>query len=474
MPKNKGETSVIETYLRVKPVKNSSSSKKEMDFSIHDVDKNICIFHKITPLKQSPTMNNSKYQPPKTFTQINKRKHAFQFNGIMDESSTQENVFRVVGTPTVQNVLDGFNSTVFAYGQTGSGKTFTMSGESERHEDKGLVPVTGGIKEASLRGIVPRAISMLFNKIAIQQKKHSNIIYKCSLSYLEVYNEKGYDLLSDSYESTEKAPKVSIMESENGKYQIRNLSTHVIRNEEDALKLLLLGGKNRAIGETKMNKLSSRSHCIVSIMVEKKNINTDTLVKSKLNLVDLAGSERNKYNTGQTLKESQHINVSLLYLQMVINALQDKKENKRTHVPYRNSMVTSILRDSLGGNCKTIMIGTISPDQVEESLSTCQFAERVSLVTNTAYINEEAKPEAIIQDMKYKIQCLRNEVKYLKSMNQEREETLSSQQLEQLKSSIRLYVNNTRMDKLDIGPVSSTKIHAAFSMFRQLCQVNKH
>ena len=140
------------------------------------------------------------------------------------------------------------------------------------------------------------------------------------------------------------------MESENGKYQVRNLSTHIIRNEEDALKLLLLGGKNRAIGETKMNKLSSRSHCIVSIMVEKKNINTDTLVKSKLNLVDLAGSERNKYNTGQTLKESQYINVSLLYLQMVINALQDKKENKRTHVPYRNSMVTSILRDSLGGN----------------------------------------------------------------------------------------------------------------------------
>ena len=99
------------------------------------------MFHKITPLKQSPTgssssatsMNNSKYQPPKTYSQINKRKHVFQFNGIMDETATQNDVFRVVGTPTVQNVLDGFNSTVFAYGQTGSGKTFTMSGESERH-----------------------------------------------------------------------------------------------------------------------------------------------------------------------------------------------------------------------------------------------------------------------------------------------------------------------------------------------------
>ena len=141
MPENKGETSVIETYLRVKPVKNSSAKSKEKNFSIDKLDKNVCMFHKITPLKQSPTassgsatsMNNSKYQLPKTYSQVNKRKHTFQFNGIMDETATQNDVFRVVGTPTVQNVLDGFNSTVFVYGQTGSGKTFTMSGESERH-----------------------------------------------------------------------------------------------------------------------------------------------------------------------------------------------------------------------------------------------------------------------------------------------------------------------------------------------------
>ncbi len=183
--------------------------------------------------------------------------------------------------------------------------------------------------------------------------------YSCFISYLELYNESGYDLLAE--ENTESStfkdlPKVTMMEDEDGNFHFKNLSVHQAANEEDALNLLFVGDTNRAIGETEMNQSSSRSHCIFILMIEGRKHGSDTVIRSKLNLVDLAGSERvhKTSSTGQTLREAQYINTSLFFLEMVIVALYEKtkKGKENTHIPYRNSMMTSVLKDSLGGNCK--------------------------------------------------------------------------------------------------------------------------
>jgi len=159
--------------------------------------------------------------------------------------------------------------------------------------------------------------------------------------------------------------KVSLLEDEDGRYHLKNLSMHPVASEEDALNCLFLGDTNRAISETDMNLQSSRSHCVFTISIEGRKQGEDSVRRSKLHLVDLAGSERvGKSGTqGQTLKEAKYINSSLFYLEMVIVALHEKATKGRAHIPYRNSMMTNVLRDSLGGNCKTVMVATISPDE---------------------------------------------------------------------------------------------------------------
>jgi len=179
------------------------------------------------------------------------------------------------------------------------------------------------------------------------------------VSYLELYNEKGFDLLAEEHTASsrlEDMQRVAMMEDEDGNFHFKNLSVHQVSTEEEALNLLFLGDTNRAIGETDMNDSSSRSHCIFTIMVEGRRTGSDSVTRSKLNLVDLAGSERvhRTSSSGQTLTEAKYINTSLFYLEMVIVALHEKgkRGKEKTHVPYRNSMMTSVLRDSLGGNCE--------------------------------------------------------------------------------------------------------------------------
>jgi len=184
--------------------------------------------------------------------------------------------------------------------------------------------------------------------------------------------------------------------------------------DTDALNCLFLGDTNRAISETDMNQASSRSHCIFTVSIEGRKVGSDTVMRSKLHLVDLAGSERvhKTSTTGQTLREAKYINSSLFYLEMVIVALHEKAKKGRSHIPYRNSMMTNVLRDSLGGNCKTVMVATISPDQsnTDESISTCNFAQRVALIKNVAQINEDVDPELVIRRLKAELSQLREEV----------------------------------------------------------------
>jgi len=374
----------IKIYLRVRPTKNPSGfwalnkAKSELNF---DIPKEAV----------DGLVNNSRSI------------YDFKFNSVIDMEATQPDVFELLAKPLIDDALGGFNATLFAYGQTGSGKTFTITGGAERYVD---------------RGIIPRTLSYIFEEFARHGADTSHTMH---ISYLELYNETGYDLLDPSHETKalEDLPKVSIMEDEDGACHLRNLSMHEAANDEEALNLLFLGDTNRAISETPMNLASSRSHCIFTISLTAKAAGSDVRRHSKLHLVDLAGSERvHKTNAkGKVLNEAKFINTSLHYLEMVIVALQERNSRKgRSHIPYRNSMMTSVLRDSLGGNCKTAMVATVSGEaaQMDESISTCRFAQRVAQVKNAANVNEEVDPTLVIRRLKSEMAELQQEVVMLR------------------------------------------------------------
>ena len=296
------------------------------------------------------------------------------------------------------------------------------------------------------------------------------------VSYLELYNEQGFDLLDPSHDTKalEDLPRVKMLEDEDGNFHLRNLSMHRAESEEDALNLLFLGDTNRAISETAMNQASSRSHCIFTLFVEGRKVGSDRVMRAKLHLVDLAGSERvhKTKSDGQTLREAQFINTSLFFLEMVIVALGEKSQGKggRTHVPYRNSMMTSVLRDSLGGNCKTIMVATISAEaaQTEESLSTCRFAQRVALVKNDALVNEDVDPAQQIVRLKGEVSNLKAEVAYLKGEAGEGAPVTDDERAA-LRAAREAYVGSRDPHAaLAIGSYTRAKIHDCFAILKNL------
>lgn len=280
------------------------------------------------------------------------------------------------------------------------------------------------------RGLIPRALQCLFREF----RSRTDVAYSARVSYLEIYNDNGRDLLGNLDEDSssnggpigeEELPKVAVAEAQDGTVLLRGLSSHLVLQEEDALNLLYMGDNNRAVGETRVNLRSSRSHCVFSVVVEARE--GDVVRRSKLHLVDLAGSERaHKMGAdGKLLLEAKHINTSLHYLELVIMALHEKAEEGRGHIPYRNSMITSVLRDSLGGNCKTVMVATIAPHPAytEESISTCRFAQRVSLIRNVVTVNEELDPALLIERLQEENSRLRQ------STAGTGEETLTQQEM---------------------------------------------
>eukprot|EP00794_Sanderia_malayensis_P020071 gene20071-22040_t len=372
------------------------------------VKQTIRIYCRIKPTKQNTGLYDTEeddngnsivsFNIPKDLTKgiVNNKKevYRFRFDNVFEQSVKQEEVFEAISVPVIDNVLAGYNGTIFAYGQTGSGKTFTITGGAERYND---------------RGIIPRALSYIF----AQYEMNSSYEYTTHVSYLEIYNENGYDLLDPRHEATklEDLPKVNLLEDNDGNIHLRNLSVHSAANEEEALNFLFLGDTNRMIAETPMNQASTRSHCIFTIHITAKDPGSAKMRRSKLHLVDLAGSERvSKTGVGGTLlAEAKYINLSLHYLEQVIIALSEKS---RSHIPYRNSMMTSVLRDSLGGNCMTSMVATCSVEKrnIDESISTCRFAQRVAMIKNDAVLNEEVDPKLMIFRLKREIEELKNEL----------------------------------------------------------------
>ena len=214
-----------------------------------------------------------------------------------------------------------------------------------------------------------------------------------------------------------------MFENRDGQFKLTNLSVHRASTEEDALNLLFIGDTNRVVSETPKNDASTRSHCIFVIQIESQKLGTDVKRVSKLHLVDLSGSERvhkSGVNDDKIIQESKFINSSLFHLQMVIMNLNKKAKGEDVHVPFRNSMMTMMLRDSLGGNCRTKMIATVSAlkEDMGESLGTCRFARSVQMVQNNMKANETVDPGVIITRLKQEVRDLKAEIALLRGGKQ--------------------------------------------------------
>ncbi|OAF66667.1 KRP-85/95 subunit [Intoshia linei] len=303
----------------------------------------------------------------------------YKFDIVFGVNSKQADVYNKIARPVVDCVLSGYNGTVFAYGQTGTGKTYTMEGCRDVPE---------------LCGIIPNSFAHIFGSIASDQDEKRFLV---RVSYLEIYNEEVRDLLSKDENIT-----LEVKERPDIGVYVKDLSSIV-------LYLQILG----SVGKTNMNEHSSRSHAIFTITIEcsQKNLTGKVGIRvGKLHLVDLAGSERQSKSgaSGQRLKEATKINLSLSTLGNVISALVD---GKSSHIPYRNSKLTRLLQDSLGGNSKTVMVANFGPADFnyDETISTLRYANRAKNIKNDARINEDPK-DALLRKLQEEIENLKKEI----------------------------------------------------------------
>lgn len=361
----KGGDERVKVAVRCRPI----SEKEKLE------SKNVIV--SVTPARGEIVLNPREAgEEPRTFT--------FDLTYGMD--SLQENVYKDTGYPIIESVLQGYNGTVFAYGQTGTGKTFTMEGK---------------LDPPNLRGIIPRSFDHIFKIINATPTKQ----FLVRASFLELHNEEIRDLLNKNMNN-----KMELREKPEGGFYVKELSSFMIQSVKELLEKLEQGRQSRHVAETNMNKESSRSHCIFSVTVEASEIKSDGnqhITMGKLNLVDLAGSERQSKTglTGENAREGIYINQSLTSLGNVISALVDPKS---THIPYRDSKLTKLLQDSLGGNTKTVMIANIGPVDwnYEETLSTLRYANRAKNIKNKPKINEDPK-DAMLRQFQEEIQRLK-------------------------------------------------------------------
>jgi kinesin family protein 5 len=288
----------------------------------------------------------------------------------------------------VDAVMAGFNGTIMAYGQTSAGKSFSMEGLS--------------LRDPGTQGVIPRCVDKLFDEIEEADEDNQ---FQVILSFYEIYCEKVRDLLNPQQTN------LKLRESKNAGFIVQDVTEIYCTDRESVLRVIEFGKANRAAAPTLMNAESSRSHSIVSIMVDQKNTSTGRNKKGNLFLVDLAGSEKVSKTgaSGMRLEEAKNINGSLTTLGMVINALCDNQG----HVPYRDSKLTMILMDALGGNSKTTLIICCNPEHkhTPETLSTLRFGERAKRIKNHARVNEEYS----VDELKQMLVAAKKEIVQLKS-----------------------------------------------------------
>ncbi|XP_052815174.1 kinesin-like protein KIF14 [Mya arenaria] len=322
------------------------------------------------------------------------------------EYVSQENVYTCLAQPLLGKAFEGYNTCLFAYGQTGSGKSYCIMGHGEDV------------------GIIPRFCEELFSR-AHFAKEHDKIKIHVEISFFEIYNEKIHDLLASSNHGNSKDKKVKkttlrVREHPSLGPYVEGLSTFIVTSFEDVEGWITLGNKNRATAATGMNDKSSRSHSVFTILLTQTKTETlegqlhDHSTTSKINLVDLAGSERQSqaHTSGERLREGANINKSLLTLGKVISQLAEQSnivnKRKKIFIPYRDSVLTWLLKESLGGNSKTAMIATVSPanHHIEETLSTLRYAQTARSIVNIARVNEDSKAK-LIRELRAEIERLR-------------------------------------------------------------------
>uniref|UniRef100_A0A8C5HW72 Kinesin motor domain-containing protein n=1 Tax=Gouania willdenowi TaxID=441366 RepID=A0A8C5HW72_GOUWI len=316
---------------------------------------------------------------------------AFTYDYVFDPNAEQEEVFSTAVAPLLNGLFKGYHATVLAYGQTGSGKTFSMGGTYTSAQEN----------DASV-GVIPRVIKRIFE----QREKQTNSEFCLAVSYLEIYNEDILDLLCSSKDKS----ALSIREDPKDGIKIVGLTEKQVFSAQEMVGCLERGNSARTVGSTAMNSASSRSHAIFTVTVEQRR-GTDKVdsIVSKFHLVDLAGSERQKKTKaeGDRLKEGISINRGLLALGNVISALGEESK-KNTFIPYRDSKLTRLLQDSLGGNSHTLMIACVSPadSNMEETINTLRYADRARKIKNKPIVNIDPRA-AEMNSLKKQVQELK-------------------------------------------------------------------
>lgn len=379
----------VKVAVRVRPI-NQRENDLDSKFIIQMAGKKTTITNLKIPEHSQEGDSGREMMRHKEFT------FDFSFWSVLKSDphfASQEQVFHCLGADVVTSAYDGYNACVFAYGQTGSGKSYTMMGNPN---DVGLIP---------------RICECLFSKMTDEDTN-----YRTEVSYLEIYNEKVRDLLKQQSPNKEMHSLRVREHPIEGPY-VQDLSKHVVNDFSDIKELMDRGNSIRTTASTNMNDVSSRSHAIFTIVFTQAKFSDDMPceMSSKIHLVDLAGSERADASgaTGQRLKEGASINKSLVTLGSVISVLADistNKHEKKSFIPYRDSVLTWLLKDSLGGNSRTIMIATISPADVNygETLSTLRYANRAKNIINKPTVNEDSNVRLIRE--------LREEISRLKAM----------------------------------------------------------
>ncbi|KAJ2170872.1 hypothetical protein GGF45_005163, partial [Coemansia sp. RSA 551] len=310
---------------------------------------------------------------------------SFTFDRVFGIDSTQPQIYNYAIRDTLEDVFNGYNGTVFCYGQTGSGKTFTMMGAD--------------IDNDSLKGITPRIVEGVFGQIV---ESPPTVEYMVKASYMEIYMERIRDLLNPD------ETNLPVHEDKANGVYVKGLMEVFVSSIDEVYQVMRQGAKNRVVAYTNMNAESSRSHSIFQITIEQKDTVSGKTKMGRLFLVDLAGSEKvgKTGATGQTLEEAKKINKSLSALGMVINALTD---GKSTHIPYRDSKLTRILQESLGGNSRTTLIINCSPSSFNaaETVGTLRFGMRAKSIKNKAKVNQDFSPaELKLMLKKTRAQCV--------------------------------------------------------------------
>lgn len=341
------------------------------------------------------------------------RDESFDFDRVVrvDNEMSSKQVFGMV-VPVVQKFSQGFNGTVLAYGQTGSGKTYTMGTSCSASEYVAEEP----------RAVVPRVLKLLYHYIAEAAQAYDVIL---KVQYVELYNNEVVDLLATSSSDGKASKSLDIRERTKGEVYVEGAVERVVGSRAEVAKLIQAGNQNRTVAAHKMNSESSRSHAVITLSLEQRVKRTAAahvpkelhFLRSKLHLVDLAGSERVRDTgaTGNRFSEGVNINKGLLALGNVINALSEGK--KRTHVPYRDSKLTRLLADSLGGSSETLFIACVSPADKnhEQTLNTLRYASRARAIRNHLRQNNKMTAEEEIEYLKSLVSTLQEEVHASKS-----------------------------------------------------------